>query len=80
MITSYETAGVGRIVGDNPAEMKKQLEKTNLALTHGAYYADDALFDSTEDKVRILRSYFPERAYEENRWTWEDVDDLVAEG
>jgi len=80
MITSYETAGVGRIVGDNPAEMKKQLEKTNLVLTHGAYYADDALFDSTEDKVRILRSYFPERAYEENRWTWEDVDDLVAEG
>lgn len=80
--TSYESSSVGRIVGENPEELSKQLEPKHLDLKHASYYIYDANTlapgvplseQSDEDKKDLIRAQFVLQNYVKSNFKWSDI-------
>jgi len=81
---SFETVAVARIVGDEPEELRKQLEVSSMDLKKASYFPHDQHFDHTEDKVKVLEENFPDHYILEPwdlllqipipSWNWTDID------
>ncbi|MFC1728071.1 hypothetical protein ACFLZ7_01235 [Nanoarchaeota archaeon] len=75
LTTSYETAAVGRLVGDTPQELINQLQSSNIDLQHATYFGDGDVFNLfSDDKVDVLNEEFGSSKYiDKFSWNLNDV-------
>ncbi|MFC1800548.1 Ig-like domain-containing protein [Nanoarchaeota archaeon] len=87
---AFESAALGRIVGDSPAEMEQLLDQDSITLDHAGYFSDhySSPFSTTrsEEVAEIIQANFPGE-YEtsipsytspEDGWMWTNVDSIVS--
>lgn len=86
---SYESAAVGRIVGDSPDEMRQQLTGQDLQLGEASYFGDNSVFSTSDTErakgiISMLKEKFPgavDAHFVESltlgRWGWSDVKESV---
>ncbi|MBI2580746.1 hypothetical protein HYV85_02960, partial [Candidatus Woesearchaeota archaeon] len=87
---SYESAAVGRIVGESPDEMKQQLEAQDLQLDYASYFGDNSV-TSVRDAERakgiisVLEKKFNDgvdahfvESLTLGRWSWDDVAESLG--
>ncbi len=87
---SYESAAVGRIVGNTPEEMRGQLVADDIRLEYASYYGDNGVVSTAdksraEDVVSVVQQKFPNsndahfvESLTLGRWNWNDVKDSVG--
>lgn len=87
---SYESAAVGRIVGETPDEMRGQLVADDIKLDYATYYGDNGVIltddiSRAEDVISVVQKNFPgnnDAHFVESlilgRWNWGDVKDSVG--
>lgn len=83
----YESAAVGRIVGDTPSEMTEQLQEDTLTLNKATFFTDSgqspygAVLDA-EEKEAVLKVSFNNNVNVDkgdvgSPWVWETVKDTI---
>ncbi len=82
---AYESAALGRIVGDSAEEMKQQLVEHEISLEHATYYSGELENIPGENKsmevALVLASSFPDNDIhrrDDELWKWSDVTGSVA--
>ncbi len=87
---SYESAAVGRVVGETPGEMAQQLAGQDLQLGQASYFGDNNLFSLSDteranDTISVLKEKFPGKVdahFVESlilgRWSWDDVKESAG--
>src|SRR3989338_4418403 len=86
---SYESAAVGRIVGETPAEMTAQFNSQDFSLGQATYYSfgsgDSVALANSREIESVLSKKFPGEAESDvaaglvHWWNWGDVKKSVDE-
>ncbi|MBI2145496.1 hypothetical protein HYU18_04200 [Candidatus Woesearchaeota archaeon] len=76
--STYETSALGRIVGDSPDELARQLEISQVDLGQAIYFPKYTTTGEFNEKAEILENQFTSSKIDFN-WNWDDVDEEIQQ-